>query len=92
MSYECYHREALHEHVCPVSITEPLVRLRAGLGVGEVAGGVVTALPATALVHVGAVLRDGVRAALAGGGVQTLHGLVRAAGEREVQAVHPTIG
>ena len=81
----CY-REALHEHVRTITVAESL--LCAGL---HLQARVVPALPPAALVHVGAVLSDGVCAALSPGGVETLHGLARLAGGRQVQAVHPAV-
>ena len=92
------HREALHEHVSPVAIAEfllsvDLARLMLVVVLVRVTGGVGggRTLPAAALVHVGAVLSDGVCAALSPGGVETLYGLARLAGGRQVQAVHPAV-
>ena len=92
----------MHEHVRPVAIAEFLLgldlpRLVLVLGVGvcggdvSVGGGVGDALPAAGLVHVGAVLGDGVRAALSLGGVETLRCLAGLTGGGQVQAVHPAV-
>ena len=81
------HREALHEHVSPVAIAEFLLSVNfprlmvVVLGVG---GGVGGALPPAGLVHVGAVLSDGVCAALSLGGVETLRCLAGLTGGRQV--------
>ena len=87
------HRESLHEHVRTVAITEFLLRVDlARLMMMMVSvGGVGDTLPATALVHVGAVLSDGVCATLRQGGVATLHGLPRLTGGWQLQAVHPAV-
>ena len=86
----------MHEHVSTIAIAEFLLSVDlAGLQLLVVmlvmsVGGVGT-LPAAGLVHVGAVLSDGGRAALSTGGVETLHALPRLAGGRQVQAVHPAV-
>ena len=87
------HREALHEHVGTVAITEFLLRVDFArlMMMMMTGGGVGDALPATALVHVGAVLSDGVCAALRLAGVATLHGLPRLTGGWQIQAVHPAV-
>ena len=90
------HREALHEHVSTIAIAEfllsvDLTRLLVVLVLVVVSVGGVGTLPAAGLVHVGAVLSDGVCAALSTGGVEALHGLARLAGGRQVQAVHPAV-
>ena len=76
----------MHEHVRPVAIAEfllsvDLARLMVVLGVG---GGVGGALPTAGLVHVGAILGDGVCAALRLGGVETLRWLAGLTGGRQV--------
>ena len=81
----CY-REALHEHVCTITVTESL--LCAGL---QVEARVVPALPPAALVHVGAILSDGVSAALVPPRVEALDGVPRPAALRQLQAVHPAV-
>ena len=88
------HREALHEHVSAVAIAEFLLSLDLDLArlmvvVSDVCVGQTP--PAAALVHVGAVLSDGVCAALRLGGVATLHGLPRLTGGWQIQAVHPAV-
>ena len=88
MSLSACYRESLHEHVSAVAIAELLLGLE--LPVLDVLAGV-PALPAAGVVHVGAVLSDGVRAALRTAGVETLHRLARLAGGRQVQAVHPAV-
>ena len=82
----------MHEHVSTVAIAEFLLSVNfARLMVVVLGGGGVAALPPAAVVHVGAVLSDGVRAALRTAGVETLHRLARLAGGRQVQAVHPAV-
>ena len=87
------HREALHEHVSAVAIAEFLLSLNLDLArlmvvVSDVCVGQTP--PAAALVHVGAVLSDGVCAALSLAGVETLRCLARLAGGQG-QAVHPAV-
>ena len=85
------HREALHEHVSAVAIAEFLLSLdlaRLMVVVSDVCVGQTP--PAAALVHVGAVLSDGVCAALSLAGVETLRCLVGLAGGQG-QAVHPAV-
>ena len=89
MSPSACYRESLHEHVSAVAIAELLLRLE--LPVLDVLAGV-PALPAAGVVHVGAVLSDGVRAALALLGIDARHGVAGPAGEWQLQAVHPAVG
>ena len=85
----------MHEHVRPIAIAEFLLSLdlarlvEQGVVVGD--GGVGDTLPAAGLVHVGAVLSDGVCAALSLGGVETLRSLAGLTGGGQVQAVHPAV-
>ena len=88
MSLSACYRESLHEHVSAVAIAELLLGLE--LPVLDVLAGV-PALPAAGVVHVGAVLSDGVRAALSLGGVETLRSLAGLTGGGQVQAVHPAV-
>ena len=87
----------MHEHVSTIAIAEFLLSVDLArlqllvvmmMSVGVVGVGT---LPPAGLVHVGAVLSDGGRAALSTGGVETLHALPRLAGGRQVQAVHPAV-
>ena len=83
----------MHEHVSTVAIAEFLLSVYfARLTVVVLGGGGVGALPPAAVVHVGAVLSDGVRAALALLGIDARHGVAGPAGEWQLQAVHPAVG